>query len=138
MDPRDFAQAMPSLFENFDEKRMTCTVELYDAETDTSEDHTVHVVFTVCPTCSGKGSHVNPSIDAHGISSDEFDRDPQFRDEYMSGFYDVPCYRCKGKRVVPTPDTDCNDATLLRRIADMITDRMDYIRECEAERRMGC
>lgn len=57
--------------------------------------------YAVCGTCDGRGTHVNPSIDAHGISSDEFDDDPDFRENYFNGMYDVTCYECYGKRVVP-------------------------------------
>lgn len=62
--------------------------------------------FVVCDTCGGKGSHVNPSIDAHGITQEEFDEDPEFRENYFSGAYDVPCYECHGKRVVPEIDEE--------------------------------
>ena len=57
--------------------------------------------FAVCPTCEGKGSHVNPSIDAHGLSSEDFAEDPDFAEDYFSGAYDVPCAECGGQRVVP-------------------------------------
>ena len=32
----------------------------------------------VCPVCEGHGIHVNPAIDSHGISSEEFWDDPDF------------------------------------------------------------
>lgn len=58
--------------------------------------------WSVCPVCRGNGSHVNPSIDAGGLTSADFADDPDFADDYMSGMYDVPCNRCSGKRVVPS------------------------------------
>jgi hypothetical protein len=58
-------------------------------------------VWAVCPTCEGEGKHVNPSIDSHGISREEFDEDPDFEEAYFSGAYDVTCVECKGQRVVP-------------------------------------
>jgi hypothetical protein len=55
--------------------------------------------YKVCETCNGKGSHVNPSIDASGITADDmYDMDME---AYMDGDYDVECYGCFGKRVVP-------------------------------------
>lgn len=63
--------------------------------------HWVRFEFAVCPACNGKGTHVNPSIDCHGITSDEFDDDPGFFDDYMNGTFDVVCYGCAGNRVRP-------------------------------------
>lgn len=75
------------------------------AVTINDEDQRLFIPFQfkygVCGTCDGKGTHVNPSIDAHGISPEEFDDDPDFRDNYFSGMYDVACYECQGRRVVP-------------------------------------
>jgi len=54
----------------------------------------------VCWRCRGTGSHVNPSIDGHGITSDEMNElGPEFFDDYMGGMYDVICGLCKGKRI---------------------------------------
>jgi len=54
----------------------------------------------VCWRCRGTGSHVNPSIDGHGITSDEMhELGPEFFDDYMGGMYDVTCGLCKGKRI---------------------------------------
>ena len=58
--------------------------------------------WTVCPTCRGTGTHVNPNIDRHGIDPDEYDF--EFIDNYQNGVYDVLCAQCDGHRVVP--DTD--------------------------------
>lgn len=58
--------------------------------------------FAVCPTCEGRGTHVNPSIDAHGITAEEMDElGDDFREDYMGGVYDVACAECNGLRVVP-------------------------------------
>ena len=63
--------------------------------------------FEVCGTCNGKGTHVNPSIDANGITQSEmYELGPEFEDEYFSGAYDVTCNECHGKRVVSVPDLD--------------------------------
>jgi len=92
---------------SFDAKAMTLTYRMEDDD-GLEEEIVLPARFEVCPTCSGKGAHVNPSIDAHGISREEFDEDPDFRDDYLSGAYDVACYGCGGKRVVP----EVNDENL--------------------------
>lgn len=68
----------------------------------------VHTRFEICETCQGRGTHVNPSIDAHGISAEEFAEDPEFAESYFSGLYDVACYKCGGERVIPVPDESLN------------------------------
>jgi len=62
--------------------------------------------WEVCSTCRGEGTHVNPSIDAGGLSADDFADDPDFSEDYMSGVYDQPCNRCEGRRVVRQVDLD--------------------------------
>lgn len=62
------------------------------------------IKIIVCPTCSGRGKHVNPSIDAGGISADEMHDDPDFADAYMSGVFDQTCYQCDGRTTVPDVD----------------------------------
>ena len=61
------------------------------------------VTMERCDTCNGKGSHVNPSIDSHGLTEEDFDEDEGFRSDYMSGAYDQQCGECSGSGVVPVP-----------------------------------
>jgi hypothetical protein len=56
--------------------------------------------WIVCPVCDGEGTTVNPNIDANGLTREDFDEDPDFREDYMSGVYDITCAACHGKRVV--------------------------------------
>jgi hypothetical protein len=123
-------------FSSLDEKHNKATVTLFDG--DDEEEVEVPVKLEVCPTCEGRGKHVNPSIDAGGLSRDDFDEDPDFREEYMSGMYDVSCYECSGKRVVPVIDEDHCDAAILKRIHAKQEEDEDFRRLQEAERRMGC
>lgn len=59
----------------------------------------------VCSRCRGEGKHVNPNIDGNGITADEMEElGDEFRENYMSGLYDVPCEECKGERVVDVVD----------------------------------
>jgi len=91
--------------------------------------------FIVCPTCRGKGSYVNPSIDSHGITSDEWNEwEPEERSDYMSGAYDVICGCCGGKRVVPEPIEEDQ----IKQLQEHFNELAEYEAERESERRMGC
>lgn len=61
--------------------------------------------WAVCPVCRGEGKHVNPAIDAGGLS-DEFDEDPEFYERYMGGAYDMQCNSCEGRSTVQVVDDD--------------------------------
>lgn len=100
MDNRYVAYHRHKWWDEFDEKTMTVVVTYWvgDAEV---EGVVLPVKFEVCPTCKGRGTHVNPSIDSHGLSREDFDEDPDFRRDYFSGAYNVDCYECGGRRVVP-------------------------------------
>lgn len=92
--------------------------------------------YEVCDRCGGKGTHVNPSIDGHGMSMDEFygpDWDDEEREMYMTGGYDVGCYDCGGKRVVLVVDDEACDKKLLEEYYECM-DRQ--AREDYADRRM--
>ena len=57
--------------------------------------------FEVCDRCSGHGTHVNPAIDGHGVTADEWnDWGEESQSMYLSGGYDVSCHECDGMRVV--------------------------------------
>lgn len=90
-------------YQNIDERRMKAVVCWDD------EEKEIPFRWGVCPTCDGKGSHVNPSIDANGLTAEDFYDDPDFAEDYSSGLYDVPCYECGGRRVVPEIDLPEND-----------------------------
>lgn len=97
----------PKWYDSFDEKRMLVSVTIGDKE------YELPCIYSVCPTCDGKGSHVNPSIDADGLTAEDFAEDPEFAESYFRGAYDMPCNECKGRRVVPDLDRDNIDKTLL-------------------------
>ena len=125
---------------NFDPKKSTVTLTIQDPDGDEIETD-FPAKFEVCGTCQGKGTHVNPSIDAHGISAEEFDEDPDFREAYFSGRYDVQCAECKGLRVVPAVDLDACDATQKADLAiweEQENDRASWDREDAHTRRMEC
>jgi len=94
--------------------------------------------WVVCGACDGRGRHVDPAIDAGGLSREDFDEDPDFAEGYFAGRYDVTCGECSGRRVVPelTPRTTAQrDA--LRALDVQEEDDAAYERECRAERMMG-
>lgn len=51
--------------------------------------------WMICPICRGEGSHVNPNIDAHGLTAEDFN-DRDFQESYHRGDYDVQCKTCNG------------------------------------------
>jgi RecJ-like exonuclease len=112
------------------------------ATEDNEGNETIHELparCEVCPRCRGTGSHINPSIDGHGICEDEWERDwsREEREDYMSGVYDVTCYKCKGKRVVVVVDRDLCDQELLRAYDRDQTEERAYEHMCEMERKYG-
>ena len=99
-------RAQRKWYKSFDERTMTATVDVWNYEDDSEEERTVRCRYTVCDICDGKGSHVNPSIDASGITAEDAYEDPDFFEEYKSGVYNVACYGCGGNRVQPEVDPD--------------------------------
>ncbi len=93
------------------------------------------IEWIVCSGCQGRGEYVNPSIDSHGLSQEDFDQDPDFRDDYRSGVYNVTCELCKGRAVMPElPEAD----DILRTARDKFLDQMHaWDSESHMERMMG-
>lgn len=119
---------------------LTVQHKLYDEEGDTvMVSFPAH--YEVCDRCRGTGKHVNPSIDGHGISREEFDADPDFEEAYFEGRYDVTCYECKGERVVLVENdvetfTDEQKA-LYAKLEEQWEQEAADRRVSEMERRMG-
>lgn len=59
----------------------------------------------LCGRCDGRGVHDHPAF-GNGLTAADFDEDPDFRSDYLSGAYDVPCGECGGRRVVEVVDVD--------------------------------
>lgn len=123
-------------YENFDEKRMVATVAIPAGEDGYSTEE-VPMTYTVCPTCNGKGTHVNPSIDYNGLTREDFDEDPDFEEGYFNGAYDVACYQCKGKRVVPVINRSACDPEVLKYLDEQEEERQRDAWERAAEMAMG-
>tara|TARA_R100000808_G_scaffold24757_1_gene58063 strand:+ start:103 stop:579 length:477 start_codon:yes stop_codon:yes gene_type:complete len=90
----------------------------------------------ICYTCSGKGTVVDPSIDAGGLTHDDFYDDPGFYEDYIGGMYDVSCPSCtplSGRNIVP------NIPKLINKLVnDFIQEENEYLSIRMAELRMGC
>lgn len=119
-------------YSSFSAKEMEFTLE-----GDDGEDVVIPARYEVCETCDGKGTHVNPGVDAHGITQEEFDENPGFRESYMRGDYDVQCVECKGLRVSPVVDDSRATLEQMKMVEERMKDLADYAAEVAAERRMG-
>jgi hypothetical protein len=84
---------------SFNEKTMQATLTDYALDVEVS----IRCEYEVCDVCDGRGTHVNPAIDAQGLTRADFDEDPDFEEAYFAGAYDVACARCDGRRVIPVP-----------------------------------
>ncbi len=94
----------------------------------------------VCPTCKGTGRHVNPNIDADGLTREDFDSDPEFAEGYFNGVFDIPCNECGGENVVNAVDVEAmkqQDPQALQDWLDWLKSSYDTEAEYAAERRMG-
>lgn len=96
----------------------------------------------VCGTCNGEGRHVDPAIDGHGISAEEWanDWDEDEREAYRNGAYDVTCEECGGEKIVTILDEDRAEIEC----PELLKAYLEYQEDCRrdaaeraAERRMG-
>lgn len=106
------------------------------------EEIELPVKRVVCPRCDGNGSHVNPAIDGHGLSHEDFAQDPDFAEGYFSGRYDIPCEECDGRNVIDELDSEACKKKLswwkgMLRFYKLEDERHAARAEAEAERRVG-
>lgn len=129
----------------FDAAKMTLLYEVPATDEELDVDGcgddveiTLPARFEVCPTCEGKGRHVNPSIDAHGLTREETDSwCAEELEGYFQGRYDVECYECAGQRVVPEIDEGKALKSDLTRVQQHLRERAELDAEERHERRMG-
>jgi len=55
--------------------------------------------WAICSRCDGHGTIVNPSVDGNGLTQEDFDEDPDFREAYFGGVYDIACPDCESGKV---------------------------------------
>lgn len=137
------ARAQRAFREGCDEDRMTFSFSYDDGEDEGEGEvsYELPVHWEVCPTCNGRGKHVNPSIDAGGISEgDDFwqdDEDEEGNSLYRSGYYDVTCYTCGGRTTVLAVDRAGADKKILALWDEIQEGDAEYEAMCRAERRYG-
>ena len=92
----------------------------------------------VCPSCDGEGSYVNPAIDGHGISADEFyyEWGDEEQEMYLTGGYDVTCDVCLGRNVVTVLDTERVSPDIVAFYDDYIGGALETDAIMRAEERM--
>tara|TARA_R110000803_G_C11778593_1_gene296299 strand:+ start:132 stop:503 length:372 start_codon:yes stop_codon:yes gene_type:complete len=105
--------------------------------TDNDEELYLPTHKQVCGLCEGKGSHVNPSIDSNGLSS-ELMQDSEFMDSYMNGVYDVRCYECNGSNVVDAVDFSQLSEDQAKQYLIQLEEERYHEIEHQSELRMGC
>jgi hypothetical protein len=136
MDERDAERTFGSCYESFDEQQMTLTFRYWDDEGD-EQVITFPARFEVCELCDGRGSHVAPGVDAGGITAEDMYDDPDFAEDYFGGAYDVPCYRCGGKRVEPVVVEERLSRDQMAILRKIMEDCYDERRERSAEMEWG-
>jgi hypothetical protein len=122
-----------------DPRTMTIRFSHEDYDTGDVRNYTIPFHWAVCDVCGGRGTHVNPSIDAGGIGDDdEFwmdDVDEETGESrYFSGAYDVPCYTCGGRTTVPSAEPQTEEE---REAFEAVFGRYSYSAEQLAEMRWG-
>jgi hypothetical protein len=96
--------------------------------------HTMPGKYEVCPRCEGSGKHDHPAF-SNGITQEEFDEDPDFREAYFEGHYDVTCEECRGLRVVVEPDEAALNAEMKAALEQHRAAEAEEARERAWERR---
>jgi RecJ-like exonuclease len=100
--------------------------------------------WVVCPDCDGGGTDRGRHFECDGggfTASEWAEQDEDFRDDYMSGRLDQPCYTCKGRTTIQIIDeeacTGWRHKIILKAYREQQADN-DYIDAMhEAERRFG-
>ena len=119
---------------------MNVTLKLHDQKLDYDEvEVTLPGKYEVCPRCEGRGSIVNPSVDGNGLDANDFAEDPDFREAYFAGAYDIKCPECHGQRVVAVPDVrSCTYAQKRLLVSERRwqVGQAEYRAEVRAEQRM--
>lgn len=158
-DARDVAANSTSWYSSINSKAMTITIEvIIDDDTFKNLKETLSLEafnlidkdsgcvtlpmkYIVCPLCYGKGKHVNPSIDSHGITASEWNEwDQEERDLYINGGYDVICYQCNGERVIPEINESLlsnSEKEIVKIIEENRNSERMFNNMCMMERMMG-
>lgn len=98
--------------------------------------------WEICSRCDGNGTHVNPNVDGHGITSEEWANEwaEEEKEAYLEGRYDVRCNDCSGsgKRLILDEDAaKQKDPAILQLYFQQLREEAEYQQMCEMERKMG-
>ncbi len=115
---------------------MNIPLDLWDSEADEETTVEIPAKFEVCHRCDGHGHHDHPAF-SNGISQQDFAEDPDFREDYLRGRFDVPCSECHGKNVIAIPDYEAMTPELRARVEKHYSDRAAWRAQEAHERRMG-
>ena len=100
----------------------------------------VRTHWEICEHCHGEGVHDNPNLHSVGGPGIEglAEEDPDFREEYMSGMYDVPCKTCRGtgKVKITKPLYDKVSPEVKARCEELLRDYYSGQDEMAAEAKM--
>ena len=94
------------------------------------------MIWEVCSVCDGKGTHVNPAIDAGGLNTCDMDMDELA--DYFGGIYDQPCNSCRGRTTVPAVHWKQLTTEQREQYEAQLQADDDYRAEQLAEIRAGC
>ena len=97
-------------------------------------------VWEICPCCDGHGTDRGASVerDGGGFTASEWaEEDDEFKEEYLSGFYDRPCRECNGSGKVKVADYSYMLPEDIEAYEQQLSDDADFRAMCAAERRMG-
>jgi hypothetical protein len=117
-------------------------MDLYIEDEQTGQGYYLPHCWAICERCRGEGRHDHPAF-ANGITSSEWrdEWDPDAREAYMRGDYDVPCEVCDRTGKVRVPNVAAMTypqkrlAAARRRAARW---HLEFETERRAEERMGC
>ena len=79
----------------------------FTLEDDNGDEVVIEVAgkHDVCPECEGHGKVLCEGLRGVAFTHEDMsEAGPDFREDYMSGRYDVQCPECHGRRVVVVPD----------------------------------
>jgi predicted methyltransferase len=139
MDRRDHTNSYRWWNEVSPDRRKVTLRDGFEEDLEEVEKKWYHIKWVVCTMCQGRGEYVNPSIDSHGLTREDFDEDPDFKEDYISGVYNMSCELCGGRAVEPEFDEDYNvDAKELIQARDKFLNMLQgWDAEEEMERSMG-
>ncbi len=91
----------------------------------------------VCPRCHGEGVHDHPAF--NGFTGEEMrEMGDDFRENYISGVYDVTCTECSGRNVVNVTNLDALSPSDLAILDECARERNRDAAIERAERLAGC